>query len=301
VSKKASVFNIERHALHDGPGIRTLVFLQGCSMRCKWCSNPEGLRNRRQLMYNQKLCHESYDCIKACPEDALEVAPGGVTVNRERCTACGDCVESCFTDALTIAGKEMTADEVLDIVLRDEAFYETSGGGITLSGGEPTIHADFAAELLRKCKDCAVGTAIETCGHSTAGQFQKVAQYTDVFLFDIKHVDDEKHEAFTGVGCKRIKQNFEEAAKMDKRLIVRIPVIPGFNDTAAEMNAIADYIGSVGGVEMVHLLPYHCLGLPKYQALDMEYPMGDVPGMGMDTARELLHVFDDKIDARIEV
>jgi len=301
VSKKATIFNIERHALHDGPGIRTLVFLKGCSMRCKWCSNPEGLEQKKQLMYNKKLCHSCFDCIKACPEAAIFQQSDGIAIDRNKCTLCGVCTESCFSDALTIAGKEMSTDEVLDIVLRDEAFYAASGGGITLSGGEPTIQAEFSAELLQKCKECGIGTAIETCGHSAKEKFASVAKYTDIFLFDIKHVDDEKHKEATGVSCELIKENFMVAAALGRRLIVRIPIVPGFNDTLGELSDIADFIVSAGGVEIVHLLPYHSLGLPKYQSLDKQYPMGDMEGMSMEKARELIHAFEGKIKTRIEV
>ena len=301
MSESANIFNIERHALHDGPGIRTLVFIQGCALRCRWCSNPEGLEDKPALMYNKKLCHACFDCIPVCPKEALSKSEDGILVDRKKCDVCGLCTESCFYDALTVAGRRMTTDEVLDVVLRDIAFYATSGGGITLSGGEPTVHPAFSAELLKKCRECGVGTAIETCGHAEPEDFAAVAIHTDIFLFDIKHVDDEKHRAFTGAGCENIRVNYRFAASLGRPIIVRIPVIPGLNDTPEELAAIAYFALSEGGAEMVHLLPYHCLGMPKYQALDMEYPMGGQQGMSMEKARELLSAFDGRIKAKIEV
>ena len=301
LSHSANIFNIERHALHDGPGIRTLVFIQGCAMRCRWCSNPEGLEAVPKLMVNQKLCHGCFDCIAACPKGALSKGDDRIAIDRSKCDVCGACTERCFYDALSVAGKSMTADEVLDVVLRDAAFYATSGGGVTLSGGEPTLQPDFSAELLQKCRACGVGTAIETCGHAKPQGFAAVAVHTDIFLFDIKHVDDGKHKIFTGVGCDLIRENYRIAVSLGRQLIVRIPVIPGFNDTYEELAAIADFVTAEGGADMVHLLPYHCLGLPKYQALGMDYPMGDVPGMSMETARALLRAFDGRINATIEV
>ena len=301
LDNRASIFNIERHALHDGPGIRTLVFIQGCAMRCRWCSNPEGYTAKPQLMYDKKPCRLCFDCLASCPKGALARSENSVMVDRGQCDGCGSCTEHCFYDALSIAGRRMTTDEVLSIVLRDVAFYATSEGGVTLSGGEPTLQPAFSSELLQKCRACGVNTAIETCGHSRPDDFATVAAQTDIFLFDIKHTDDRKHREFTGVGCEWIRENFRAAALLGRRIIVRIPVIPGFNDTLDELGAIADFVLAQGGAEMVHLLPYHCLGMPKYRALDMAYPFGNAPGMSMERARELIKVFDGRIKAAIEV
>ncbi|MEI6100505.1 MAG: glycyl-radical enzyme activating protein [Eubacteriales bacterium] len=299
---KGLVFNIERHALHDGPGIRTLVFLKGCPLKCRWCSNPEGLKHKIQLMYDQRKCMNCLSCTKVCTAAAISLDNDKLVFNRELCTCCGACIDACMRDAIRLTGQYMTADEVLGIVLRDEVFYKASGGGVTVSGGEPLWQIDFLEEFLIKCVLNGVETAIETTGYSSWENIRRIVGLTNVFLYDLKHVDLRKHSEYTGVSNELILENLKKLSSMGKRIFIRIPLIPGFNSGIDDSTAITEFISQLKQYEKVQLLPYHQLGIPKYRELDMEYPMEGITQMDANVADECLNVFlKAGIKAEIEI
>lgn len=265
------IFDIERHALHDGPGIRTLVFLKGCTLRCRWCSNPEGQSIRPEVLFYDQRCTGCGRCVDACPHGAI--IPGGPhpRTDRSRCTGCGSCVAVCPVSARVLAGKTLRADQVLDIVLKDEVFYRHSAGGITVSGGEPLAQLQFLHDLLSGCKEYGIHTAVETAGHVSWETFERILPVTDLFLYDLKHMDEEKHLGSTGASNRQILQNLAKLASRGVEIIVRVPVVPQYNFSLAELEAIFTFVRSLSSIRELHLLPYHSLGASKYRALDREY------------------------------
>lgn len=259
------VFDIQRFSIHDGPGIRTIVFLKGCPLHCRWCCNPESMRPEPELLFNPGLCIGCGQCRRVCPAGAL----GDAGVDRGRCTGCGACVEECYADALFMKGRIMTPGEVAAAALRDAPFYARTGGGVTFSGGEPLLQIDFLEETLRLCRDKGLNTAIETCGHVPWESIERIAPLVDVFLFDIKSTDDGAHLAYTGAGCGRIMENCERLVKIANRVIVRIPVVPEFNFSAEALTDIVRFAERIG-VGEVHFLPYHRMAASKYAFLGRE-------------------------------
>ena len=275
------VFNIQRYSLHDGPGIRTLVFLKGCPLRCPWCSNPESQRLEPELAYNESKCigfQECSLCVKECRTKTIHQKQNGkVFFERETCEECFRCVEVCPSHAVRVFGKLMSVDEVLEVVEADGIFYARSGGGITLSGGEPLVQAAFAGNLLQEAKRRRINTSMETCGFAEWEDLERACRNLDSILFDIKSMDSEKHKQFVGVSNEKTLENFNRlcACFPDLPKRVRTPVIPGFNDTEKDVRAILEFIRNVPKVEF-ELLAYHRLGQPKYCYLGRDYTPGDV-------------------------
>ncbi|MDR1857355.1 MAG: glycyl-radical enzyme activating protein [Desulfovibrio sp.] len=276
-----TVFNIQKYSIHDGPGIRTLVFLKGCALSCRWCSNPESQRPQPELAYNKGRCLGLDKCVRCpavCVRNALSRSPDGtLDIDRARCQGCHmPCVDACPAEALIAYGKTMTVEDVLAKVEQDGAFYARSGGGMTLSGGEPLYQADFALALLREAKRRHLKTAMETSGLARREALAEAAPLLNDVLFDIKHVDSRVHEAQTGMPNDLILANFRMLAEefADTRIRVRTPIIPGFNDDEATISAIAAFLEPYPRVEY-ELLPYHRLGTQKYVFLDRSSPMGE--------------------------
>ena len=275
------VFNIQRYSLHDGPGIRTLVFLKGCPLRCRWCSNPESQQLEPELAYNEGKCIGSAECalcLKECPHGAVfEKESGKMGIDRAVCQACFHCVEVCPSLARKVFGERMSVEEVLSVVEADGIFYTRSGGGITLSGGEPLVQGGFAGELLGEARRRRLNTSMETCGFGNWQDLERVCRNLDSILFDIKCMDPVKHKTFVGVSNEIILANFRRlcASFPDLPKMVRTPVIPGFNDDEAEIRAIIDFIADCPKVDY-ELLAYHRLGQPKYCYLGRDYPLANV-------------------------
>ncbi len=267
---KACLFNIQKFSLHDGPGIRTTVFFKGCPLRCFWCSNPESIAFGPQVLWNRDRCTGCGACAEACPNGAI--APGN-GIARDRCRDCGQCAPACPHGALTISGKWYSLDEVVRECLADRDFYEESGGGVTLSGGEVTAQADFALALLERLRRERIHTALETNGCAPAATFATVAGAADLLLFDVKHHDPDKHRDGTGVDNRLILANLAAALSAGKDVLVRIPVIPGFNDSPGDAQGFAEFFREMG-VRKAQLLPFHQFGQNKYDALGMAYPLG---------------------------
>jgi pyruvate formate lyase activating enzyme len=285
---KGIVTDIQRFSVHDGPGIRTTVFLKGCNMRCRWCHNPEALRANRELQFIPLRCIGCGACLKACLRGAQAAFDGRRVFHRDRCAACGACAAACHAEALTLVGRQMSAEEVLDEVLLDRAYYRNSGGGVTLSGGEPLFQRDFSRQVLTLCKEQGLHTAIQT---NLAWPWEHVAEVLDVVdlvMIDIKTTDRAAHLEWTGLPNDRVLDN---AARLGRsppgspggrttvRLVVRTPVVRGVNDTPAEIGRIADFIAAFGNLLYYELLAYHPLGQGKYESLGLDCPAGlDRPG-----------------------
>ncbi len=279
---KGMVFNVQKFSVHDGPGIRTIIFFKGCGLTCHWCSNPESQNLEPDLAYNVGRClteSSCNHCFNACKRNALtRNADKSITIDREKCEECDmPCAQICPSQGLNIYGQERTVDDVLKSVEQDMLFYSRSGGGLTLSGGEPLYQKDFVLPLLREARRRRIKTAIETCGQAAWDVMKEAADNINYFLFDIKHMDTEKHKEATGKDNKIILENFANLAEYcpDKEILCRTPVIPGFNDTVEEIEAICNFIKPMKNVHY-EPLPYHRLGTQKYTFLGRDVPMGEV-------------------------
>ena len=271
---KATIFEIKRFAVHDGDGIRTTVFFKGCPLRCVWCHNPEGLSQKPQLGYYVHKCIHCMECTHLCPASAHKCEGGVHLFDRELCVACGKCAEGCLGEALTLYGKEVTVEELLPTLLEDREFYENSSGGVTLSGGECLMQADFCRDLLHALKEEGIHTAVDTCGFVKEETLAKVVPYTDIFLYDLKAYHSETHQRATGVPNEIILQNLLYLNEIGKAVEIRIPYVPQFN--AQEMDDIAKFLAPLTNITKVRILPYHSYAKSKYASLSMEESMPEV-------------------------
>lgn len=264
------VFNIQHYSIHDGPGIRTTVFLKGCPLRCLWCQNPESQSARPELFFNADMCKGCGTCVAACPEQAITVHDGRSWTDRARCSGAGMCAEVCPNEARNLMGRYATVEEVFQDVNADAIFYERSGGGVTLSGGDPVSQPRFATALLRKCREAGLHTTIDTCGHARWETLEPMLRYVDLVLLDLKHMDPEEHRKLTGVPNQLILENAKRIHhEIQIPLLARVPVIPGCNDSVENLAATANFIvKELGASIRVHVLPYHRLGEAKYERLE---------------------------------
>lgn len=268
------IVNIKRFAVHDGNGIRTTVFLKGCPLKCKWCHNPEGISLGNQLAYYSVKCINCGECVSVCPNNAHYMEKDKHLYNRDLCKACGKCQDVCLGKALVYYGTDISSDELLKILLEDKDFYKSTNGGVTLSGGEPLMQADFCYDLLVKLKDNSINTAVDTCGFVNYSVFEKILPYTDMFLYDIKGINEEKHIRNTGVSNKLILENIKKLDKSGAKIEVRIPFIPGYNSD--EMESIGLFLSSLTNVCKVKVLPYHNYSISRYTALGLESTLTQV-------------------------
>jgi pyruvate formate lyase activating enzyme len=266
------IFNIQHYSIHDGPGIRTDIFLKGCFLRCLWCQNPESQSLNPELFYFKEKCTGCGQCIAACPAKAIQIKEGKSFTDHSKCDGCGKCAQICPNEARNLTGKEMSVREVFQDVKGDELFYKRSNGGVTLTGGEPLFQPRFSRNLLSICCQAGFHTALETCGYAGWSVLKDVLQYVNLVLFDLKHMNSDKHREYTGVSNDLILQNVRRIYH-ELRIPVwaRIPVIPGFNDSVQNINATARFVASELGTSVpVHLLAYHRLGESKYERLNRE-------------------------------
>jgi pyruvate formate lyase activating enzyme len=293
---KGLIFNIQKFSLHDGPGIRTVVFLKGCPLACMWCSNPEGRGKSPELIYSQERCigPQGCDlCKSVCLEKAIERDKSGkVCIDRSRCDGCGDCASVCPSHALQVSGQWVRVDDVLRIVEEDDAFYARSGGGLTVSGGEPLAQGAFVHALLKAARKRGIDTAIETSGLCNWKTLRKVAPFANRIFFDIKCLDCQKHQRVTGVSNRKILENFRRmrAELPEVDVTVRTPIIPGVNDSVEEIRAIGAFIREAGGASSYELLPYHGFGAPKYEKLGRHYLLEHLQAPTMERMRSLQSV-----------
>ena len=278
------VFNIQRFSLHDGPGIRTIVFLKGCPLRCPWCSNPESQQPQPSLLYNASKCIHCESCVAVCPEKAIR--PNyyeGDRIDRSKCILCGKCVDICPTEALFMKGKMMSVSEVVTEVEKDRRVFQTSGGGATFSGGEPFMQHEFLISLLSALKEIGISTAIETTGATSWDILKKSIPLTDYYLFDVKHTNSEKHKAVIGMGNELILENLIKLSRETKGLVLRMPLIPGFNDDMENVQATIRIVKEAN-LKSISILPYHNFGESKYTFMNIPYKMGNFSNQEVDTA-----------------
>lgn len=279
------VTNIQRFSIHDGPGIRTTVFLKGCNLRCFWCHNPETWRPKAELQIFPSKCIGCGACLSVCPNHAHEMVDGEKVFHRDVCVGCGKCAETCYAEALVLAGKTMSVDEVVDEVLQDRAFYQNSGGGVTLSGGEPLLQLDFSYAILEACRQAGLHTAIETDANVRWQDMERILEVTDMVMSDLKHMNSEVHRQVTGVPNERIHENHRRLMATEKPVIFRTPVVPTVNANAEDIGAIARFVrelcelrrqsGSSAACPSLELLPFHRLASDKYRSLGLEYAARD--------------------------
>lgn len=272
---KACIFNIQRYSIHDGPGIRTVVFFKGCPLRCLWCSNPESQEITAQILWDSSKCTRCLNCVNNCKNTAFSLVNDKIVINSNKCNTYNDCIKSCPTGALTLEGKFLTVSQVVKEVMKDEVFYEESNGGVTLSGGEVLMQHEFASELLKALKEKNINTAIETTGYTSKEIFSKFIKDVDLLLFDIKHYHREKHYKATNVYNDIIIENLKTAISSGKEVIIRIPVIPNINSSLEDAKGFCELLKTLNA-KKVNLLPFHQFGQKKYDLLNKKYSFENV-------------------------
>lgn len=270
---RGMVFNIMRFSVNDGPGIRTTVFLKGCPLACPWCHNPESIERDKEVVLRSDRCLVCGECVDVCAQHAITRVDGQVTTDRALCTRCGDCVSHCYADARELVGKEWTTGEVMEEILRDTVFFDQSGGGVTFSGGEPFLQHEFLEDLLRACRQRGIHTAVDTTGYTSVSILERIAPLVDLFLYDLKMLDDARHKEHTGVSNRPIRENLTRLVQWRKKVIVRIPLVPGVNDDERNIRSSGEWLASLGAIHEVHVLPYHATGTEKYSRLGKTYTL----------------------------
>ncbi len=263
------VFNIQRYSIHDGPGIRTTIFLKGCPLTCFWCQNPESQHFVPEILFDRQKCIQCGECVALCSSGASQVQQNRIRIDRGRCLRCGRCIDACPAEARRMAGKQMTVDEVMQEAVRDVRFYENSGGGVTLSGGEPLAQPAFAFALLERCKQEDFHTALDTCGYASWKTILRLLPLVDLVLFDIKHPDNDKHRASVGKDNRTIFDNARRISAL-KPMWIRMPLVPGFNDSVEVVGKIARFVGRELNGAKLEILPYNIMGEAKYHLLDKD-------------------------------
>lgn len=297
------VAGIKRYMIHDGPGIRTTVFLKGCPLRCLWCSSPQTWSLEPRIIYRWRSCIRCLQCVQVCPAGALAPAGGtageppgagadpdgpGISIDRERCTGCGRCADVCPSGALTMDGSRISSEQVVDAVKKDLPYYRKSGGGVTLSGGEPTVQAGFLVEILKGCRREGIHTAVETTGCAEWEVMQRILPLVDLLLYDIKHMDPGRHAELTGRDNELILRNLEKACREDHvPIVVHVPLVPGCNDDRANLDALLDYLEGLG-LKKLGVLPFHKLGLHEYEELGITCSLEDRPVPGREHIRGMV-------------
>lgn len=289
---KGRIFNIQRFSTEDGPGIRTTVFLKGCTLTCLWCSNPESQHTRPQLAHNDALCDKCGRCVTACSKRAIALTDTGIRVNRELCDDCGDCVQVCGPRSLRMIGEDKTVDEVLEEILKDRLYYRSSQGGVTCSGGEPLMQAPFVAALFERCQEAGLHTTLDTTGHGSPAGLEKVLRHTNLVLFDLKVMDDDLHRKTTGISNRTILENARRVSESPAQMIIRVPLIPGVSDTDENVTAIAQFVKQLRPGPVVNVLPYHRFGMNKYTMLDRAYPMNDAQPLPLERVERIVEMFE---------
>ncbi len=288
---EGKIFDIKQFAVHDGPGIRTTVFFKGCPLSCWWCHNPEGIDESDDLFYYESKCILCGDCVEVCPEDAVKKADGKISIDREKCSLCGDCAKICPTTALKLAGKNVSVDGVMEKTEKSTVFYDTSDGGVTLSGGEPFLQFDFMKELIERCKEKDIQVTVDTCGHVDKEKFEAVLDDVDLFLYDLKLMDDDLHKRYTGITNEIILENLETLlGDNEGEAIIRLPLVGGITDTEENIEEIINFLSPFSGIKEIDLLVYHDVK-EKYDKLGMDYKITSSRSVHEERVKEIKQKF----------
>lgn len=293
-NKTGKIFNIQRYSIYDGPGIRTTIFLKGCPLKCFWCHNPEGVSIESEIQILDFKCQRCGLCIENCPNNARFLSEGRILINKDKCTRCFRCVKVCPNYATELIGREIDVKEVLNIVKQDIPFYKRSNGGVTFSGGEPFLQAEFLKNCLIECVKKNIHTAVDTSGFVEEHKLKEIMPYVNLFLYDIKTLDDSKHKNTTGVSNKIILDNLRMLLKSKARVHLRIPLIPTFNDLVEDIQKVADFVSDLKGIEFIEILPFHQLGSGKYKSLQKTYKAINLKIIPKEKLKALLEPFDKK-------
>ena len=286
------ILRIERFAIHDGPGIRTTVFLKGCPLRCAWCHSPESQLLQPEFMPKPERCIRCLGCTAACPHHAVQPAADKGPIAPDACDTCGACAQVCPTGARELVGRTMSVDALMAEIERDRIFYDESEGGVTFSGGEPLMQPAFLLDMVRSCRASAIHVAVDTCGHADTGALLEVARDADLFLFDLKMMDEERHLAYTGSSNVRILQNLERLAAVHSNILVRFPLIPGVNDDDKNVRETGAFLSALR-LTRVDVLPYHRAGMAKYDRLQRPYPLADTQPPSADTQAHVVRLLEE--------
>jgi pyruvate formate lyase activating enzyme len=270
------LFDLHRFAIHDGPGIRTTVFLKGCPLNCWWCHNPESQSLQPQKLVRASRCIQCCACVEACPQHGITLESDGIYTDHERCTRCGECVAVCYAGATEMVGYEADVATLMQTINSDRVFYDQSGGGVTISGGEPLSQPGFLKEMLQACKSSGIHTAVDTSGYTNWRNLEAILTNTDLFLYDLKQMDDNNHKHYTGVSNRLILGNLERLAKSGATIWIRLPLVPGINDSFENLHALLDFVKPLAGVQQINLLPYHNAAGQKYHGLGQQYLLEDL-------------------------
>ena len=291
---KGLIFDIKRYAIHDGPGIRTTVFFKGCPLRCPWCHNPEGQEPKPEIAWHFKRCpRECRDCLSVCPENAIKKIGKSVKIDLSKCDLCGKCSDICVYEALEIVGKERTVQEVMNEVEKDRIFFENSGGGVTFSGGEPLMQPDFLEALLEQCKKRNIRTALDTCGYDSSETLEKISDKVDLFLYDIKLINDKKHKKYVVASNSIILENLKKLSKKGMKIIIRVPLIAGVNDDDDNIRKISEFLLSLKNLKQINLLPYHKGGAEKYKRLKKKNPPHSFMATSVERTKKIKNMLED--------
>lgn len=295
----ATTINIQKFSVHDGPGIRTTVFLKGCPLKCWWCHNPESQNLSHEILFFEERCTKCCVCIKRCPTKAIELKDNYLIMNKNKCDLCGKCSDFCPSNAREYVGKDFTVKELMKEIIKDEAFYDESNGGVTFSGGEPLIYADFLKEVLQGCKTRGIHTAVDTCGYASWESFDKILDKVDLFLYDLKMMNNERHKKYMGVGNKLILENLKKLSDSGCNIFVRMPIIAGINDDDENINESIDFISNLN-ILQVNLLPFHKMGMDKYKKLNLEYKLS---GMEKPSDERMAEIADKlrKVGLKVKI
>ncbi len=285
-----TVFNIQRYSIHDGPGIRTTVFLKGCPLNCWWCQNPESQLSGQEMIFWRDRCMGCGACSTICPSGAIQIKNGIPITEKEKCILCGKCIEKCPTLAREMIGKKLTTEEVIKEIEKDLVFYEESGGGVTFSGGEPLGQSEFLEGLLNGCREKKIHTAVDTSGYISWEILDKISPKVDLFLYDLKLMDNERHKKYTGVPNEIILKNLKKLSSVHNDIFIRLPVIPGINDDYQNIKKIGEFLSSLE-ITQVNLLSYHYMGMDKYRRLGSTYKLATTQPPSKEKLSEVSAIF----------
>jgi pyruvate formate lyase activating enzyme len=280
------IVDIQRFSIHDGPGIRTTVFLKGCPLNCKWCHNPEAIAYKPQLSFNQEKCLNCFACVSVCPTGAHYIKDNKHEIDFTLCQLSGDCVPACPNEALSITGKVNSVEQVIELILKDKDYYINSGGGVTISGGEPMTQFQFTKQILKACKDNSIHTTLDTCGHAPSEKYLDILPLVDLFLYDYKESDYDKHKEYTGVYNDLIQKNFNMLYGAGAKIILRCPIVPGINDTDKHFEAICNLYKDYPKLFGIEIMPYHNIGLDKARKIGAEGQFISIDTTDREKSRE---------------